>query len=431
MTQRSGMAKRFGRFAVAGVLCGWWGLGNLAWGQSLESMTWKSVSECTSVPEVEFYLKSFPDGQYVRDARECLVRLARSEPRFRFRDKCAECPELVLIPPGTYTMGSERRETGRSKYEEPRHEVTIGVPFAVGMHEVTRGEFDRFVKETGHWVDDSCFSMSQANGKWNLREGISWAEPGYDQEDRHPVVCAGWEDAKAYVDWLSDKSDAEYRLLSESEWEYVARAGTDTPRYWGRSTSVQCQHENGLDRKFTSRFGKFRWRTAPCSDSHVHTAPVASAGKPNGFGLYDMLGNARGMGSGLLAPALHRRANRRKRVDKRRGLRCPHGTGRLVGQRAETPTFRNARCVGSGKPERRPRLPRCEDGAVGGEMSPPTPAIPAMRKRRVPEGMTAWRAKRLDSRHISPWPDAPGEGPDTVGARCDVADRMNSSPIRA
>ena len=295
MTQRSGMAKRFGRFAVAGVLCGWWGLGSLAWGQSLEDMTWKSVSDCTSVPEVEFYLKSFPDGRYVRNARECLVRLARSEPRFRFKDTCGGCPELVLIPPGTFMMGSERRETGGSKNEEPRHQVTIGAPFAVGVHEVTRGEFGRFVKETRHWIKDSCWTMSKDTGEWASREGFSWEQPGYSQEDRHPVVCVGWEDAIAYADWLSDSAGAEYRLLSESEWEYVARAGTDTSRYWGWSASAQCEHENGLDRKFTSRFSKFGWRNyaVSCSDGHVHTAPAASFGKPNPFGLFDMLGNAR------------------------------------------------------------------------------------------------------------------------------------------
>ena len=115
--------------------------------ESLEALTWTSVSGCTSVPEVEFYLKEFPDGEHVRDARECLERLARSEPRFRFNDGCASCPELVLIPAGTYTMGSERRETGRTSSEEPRHDVTIGVPIAVGIYEVTLGEFRRFVEE--------------------------------------------------------------------------------------------------------------------------------------------------------------------------------------------------------------------------------------------------------------------------------------------
>ena len=295
MSRRSGMAKTFGRFAVAGVLCGWWGLGNLALGQSLDSVTWKSVSDCTSVPEVEFYLKSFPDGRHVRDARECLVRLARSEPRFRFKDTCGECPELVLIPPGTYTMGSERRESGGSKYEEPRHKVTIVAPFAVGMHEVTRGDFGLFVKETGHRVKDSCWTMSKDNGEWKSREGFSWHEPGYSQTDRHPVVCVGWGDAKAYAHWLSDRTGAEYRLLSESEWEYAARAGTDTSRYWGWSASTQCEHENALDGTFTSRFDTFRWHdyAISCSDGHIHTAPATSFGKPNPFGLFDMLGNAR------------------------------------------------------------------------------------------------------------------------------------------
>ena len=252
-----------------------------------EALTWTIVSGCTSVLEVELYLKEFPDGEHVRDARECLERLARSEPRFRFNDGCASCPELVLIPAGTYTMGSERRETGRTSSEEPRHDVTIGVPIAVGTYEVTLGEFRRFVEETEHRPADSCYTLSDKDGEWKPRDGFSWRSPGYDQTDRHPVVCVGWEDAKAYVDWLSDLTKKDYRLLSESEWEYAARAGTSTPRYWGKSTTSQCRHENGLDRKFAkryppTRYPKLYWRTVNCNDKHVHTAPVGSFGSRTG-----------------------------------------------------------------------------------------------------------------------------------------------------
>ena len=158
--ERSIVLENISRFALACSFLGWVAATNVGWGQSLEALTWTSVSGCTSVPEVEFYLKSFPDGEHVRDARECLERLARSEPRFRFNDGCASCPELVLIPAGTYTMGSERRETGRASNEEPRHDVTIGVPIAVGTYEVTLGEFRRFVEETEHRPADSCYTLS-------------------------------------------------------------------------------------------------------------------------------------------------------------------------------------------------------------------------------------------------------------------------------
>jgi len=253
-------------------------------------LTWPLV-DCGKVTEVDFYLKSYPETPHLMEARECLMQAAENKPRFT--DGCADCPDLVLIPPGTFTMGSKRNESGRTRYEGPRHEVTISVPFGVGVHEVTRGEFARFVDDTGYPVLESCGAMDESDGRWKRNDALSWTRPGYPQTDRHPVVCVRWVDAMAYVAWLSNKAEGKYRLLSESEWEYVARAGTDTPRHWGRSTWAQCDYENGLDRTFTRQFRRFGWRPAPCSDGHVRTAPVASFDRPNGFGLHDILGNVR------------------------------------------------------------------------------------------------------------------------------------------
>ena len=98
-----------------------------------------------------------------------------------------------------------------------------------------------------------------------------------------------WESAKAYVHWLSRKTGKPYRLLSEAEWEYAARAGTQASRYWGDEVSAQCDHANGYDQTAESEFHR-PWPAAPCRDGSVHTSYVGEH-EENGFGLADMLGN--------------------------------------------------------------------------------------------------------------------------------------------
>ena len=198
-----------------------------------------------------------------------------------FRD-CPDCPEMVVVPSGDFMMGSPALEEGRFDQEGPMHRVTIGYRFAVGVHEVIRGEFARFVRATNRAMGNSCLTFE--NGEWEIRQGRHWRDPGFSQGDDHPVVCVSWNDAAAYARWLSQETGKAYRLLSESEWEYVARAGTSTARYWGESTSGQCRHANGADASTD-----FDWRVH-CNDGYAWTAPVGSYGA-NGFGLYDVLGN--------------------------------------------------------------------------------------------------------------------------------------------
>ena len=199
----------------------------------------------------------------------------------RFRD-CAECPELVVVPAGSFTMGSPSSEEGRFESEGPQRRVTIPSPLAVGVYEVTRGEFGRFVSATGHATGGRCYSYEDDSWEWLDDRG--WRDPGFAQTDDHPVVCVSWEDAQAYVRWLSRETGARYRLLSESEWEYVARGGTASSRYWGSSSSGQCVHANGADS--SASLG----RGVSCSDGSARTARGGSY-TSNGFGLYDVLGN--------------------------------------------------------------------------------------------------------------------------------------------
>jgi len=180
---------------------------------------------------------------------------------------CPDCPELVLIPAGSFTMGvtggeedNEGVPTEFRGWSYPPHTVRIAAPFYLGRTDVTRGQFAAFVKATGH--DPAA-----------CKAGRSWRAPGFSQTDEHPVVCVSAADAEAYVHWLSGRTGRAYRLPSEAEWEYAARAGTSTPRYWGSGGAGICAH------------------AAVGGCSLTGTTAVARFA-PNSFGLYDMLGDA-------------------------------------------------------------------------------------------------------------------------------------------
>jgi len=193
-----------------------------------------------------------------------------------FKD-CDTCPEMVVVPAGEFMMGSPKNEEDRSDREDPQHEVMFAKPFAVGRFAVTRGEFAAFVGETTYSTGDKCLTYDN-NDKAEERAGRSFRNPGFAQDDRHPAVCVSWDDAKAFVAWLSKKAGKTYRLLSESEREYAARAGTSTPFWWGASISTKQANYNG--RYTYGAKGEYRQRTVPV-DSF----------EPNPWGLYNVHGN--------------------------------------------------------------------------------------------------------------------------------------------
>jgi formylglycine-generating enzyme required for sulfatase activity len=164
-----------------------------------------------------------------------------------FRD-CEACPELVVVPPGDFTMGSND-----TPYEKPEHAITIRRSFAIGRREVTFAEWDQCA-DAGickHRPDDH----------------------GWGRGDR-PAINISWDDAKLFVAWLSQKTGQRYRLPSEAEWEYAARAGTKTPFWWGREAGTghaQCD---------------------TCGSQTTKQVAVTGSYRPNGFGLYDTAGNA-------------------------------------------------------------------------------------------------------------------------------------------
>ncbi|WP_367154611.1 formylglycine-generating enzyme family protein [Methylomonas sp. HYX-M1] len=208
-------------------------------------------------------------------------------------------PEMVLIAGGTFDMGSPNDEAGHYS-DETRHSVTIKIPYAIGRCEVTVGEFKRFVAATGYPTSaekgEGCYRWNVAANKAKQDKNLNWRNPGFKPyDDSHPVVCVSWDDAQAYIQWLNTDLGlpaGTYRLPSEAEWEYAARAGTQTAYFWG--AAEPCGFANGADqtaKQTDSEFIGKNWTFAACSDGYAFTAPVGRF-QPNGFGLYDTAGNA-------------------------------------------------------------------------------------------------------------------------------------------
>ena len=196
---------------------------------------------------------------------------------------------MVVIPAGSFLMGSSEIETGRSPIEGPRHTVTIRWPFAVGKFEVTVDQYKMFVQETHRNVPSICSDFDPARNVPVPQGGWWFQYPGFSQSGDHPVVCVSWQDAKAYVAWLSKKLGKDYQLPSEAEWEYGARAGSHTRYHFGEDEKRLCEFGNVAD---SSDPAKLASRPlVDCRDGYLRTAPVGKFA-PNAFGLHDTVGNA-------------------------------------------------------------------------------------------------------------------------------------------
>jgi formylglycine-generating enzyme required for sulfatase activity len=202
---------------------------------------------------------------------------------------------MVVIPPGSFLMGSSLEEAARDVEaapledvssvrkvilkEQPQHEVSIKLPFALAKFPVTKNEFTAFVEETGYSPVPGCI-LAAEHYRTSLQ--VDWRRIGFVQTEQDPAVCVNWKDAEAYIEWLNKNSTnstnsangGSYRLPSEAEWEYAARAGTRTARWWGDSI--------GRNNAVCARCGS-KW-------DQERTAPVGSF-HSNPFGLYDLLGN--------------------------------------------------------------------------------------------------------------------------------------------
>ncbi|WP_395021917.1 SUMF1/EgtB/PvdO family nonheme iron enzyme [Dongia sp.] len=202
-----------------------------------------------------------------------------------FRD-CPDCPELVSIPAGSFSMGFGPGDQADRPEEKPTHKVAVK-PFAIMTKEVTRDQFDAFVLAAARDTSGGCQQSDGGNGKWD--EKGDYLHPGIEQQGNHPVVCVSGYDAADYAAWLSDKTGKHYRLPTEAEWEYAARAGKKTSYPWGNDISANaCRFINAMDQ---SGHKKYPINEAlKCDDKFTTTAPVGSF-PANAFGVHDMLGN--------------------------------------------------------------------------------------------------------------------------------------------
>ena len=227
-----------------------------------------------------------PAGEYQPPPHEITVLWREGSV---FQD-CKKCPEMVVVPSGLFQMGSSLRPE-----ERPVHPVSFSKPIAVGRYEITQMEFGQFVAETGYSSNSGCYTLKlkhdfgvdydfdeKSRTRVTTKSGVElfdkfwdaydymaehlqrtleelvesssfgWQDPGYEQGPREPVACVSWKDAKAYVAWLSQHAKQEYRLMSESEWEYATRGDTITSRYWGNDDAHACSYANVGDSSLKS-----------------------------------------------------------------------------------------------------------------------------------------------------------------------------------
>ncbi len=198
--------------------------------------------------------------------------------------------KLVLIPKGSFKMGSPPGEMGQQDDEVPQHEVEITRDFSMAATEVTVGQFRRFVNATNYKteaeVEGKVLGFNAETGKFEQGK-YSWRDPGFKQADDHPVVLVSWNDAVKFCEWLS-KEGQTYELPTEAEWEYAGRAGTTTAYHSGDDPETLARFGNVPDASAKVKFPK--WTTITGDDGYVFTAPVAKF-RPNAWGLFDMHGN--------------------------------------------------------------------------------------------------------------------------------------------
>jgi formylglycine-generating enzyme required for sulfatase activity len=227
-----------------------------------------------------FWAQLLPGSNGVADAV--------SAPGMKSFKDCADCPEMIALPAGQFMMGSPADERGRLRAEGLPRKVLIKGPFALGRFEVTVGQFEAFVKETGFAVGNLCRLIEKIDG-----ETVGFSEPrgsfrqmSYQVTDTQPVGCVNLHDAQAYVTWLRRRTGKPYRLPTESEWEYAARAGTETAFSFGDDEQQVCEHA-----RFADLDTPFGWRNICRSGITTYgPLPVGSL-RPNPWGLFDMHGN--------------------------------------------------------------------------------------------------------------------------------------------
>ncbi len=230
--------------------------------QSNDDKAFQTALNLNTKDAFQAYIDAFPNGANITAALQHMDDLTL-RPGKKFRD-CIDCPAMIVVPAAAYWQGSDDTSTLALSMEKPRRLVTIDEPFAVSIHEITMAEWDACFNDQG------CTSRPTDNG--------------WGRADR-PVIMVSWNDAEEYVHWVNQKTGQSYRLPSESEWEYFARAGQESD--WpGGDPAMVCQYGNVAGAETG-----FRWQHSQCGDKlALGTAPAGSY-RANAFGLYDTTGN--------------------------------------------------------------------------------------------------------------------------------------------
>ena len=265
---------------------------------------WDSVKDSRDANELRVYLKQFPNGLFAALANVRVRALEQAgapaaalpvqpAPRAgQIIKDCADCPEMVVIPAGSFTIGSNAAEqalavaaglkTELVSPESPQQRVKIR-SFAAGRYAISKGEFAAFVRAKGYQTEaergDGCFVWNRK--EWKKDADYNWRNVGFAQPDNHPVVCVSWNDAQAYIAWLNQISGQTYRLLSEAEREYAARGGSQSAFWWGDSINTAQANYFGTGPSYSG---------SPKGEARAATVPVNSF-SPNPFGLYNVHGN--------------------------------------------------------------------------------------------------------------------------------------------
>jgi formylglycine-generating enzyme required for sulfatase activity len=227
-----------------------------------DTRAYEAAAKLNTIEAYESYVTAFPRGRHVAKALEAIDQRTL-RPGTTFQD-CEDCPTMAVVPAGSFWQGSEESAPLALKMETPRRMVTIAEPFAVGVFEITMAQWDQCV------ADGGCSTRPPDNG---------WGRGS------RPVIMVSWNDSQEYTAWLSRKTGQSYGLPSESQWEYIARAGEESDWLGGSPDSI-CQFAN-----IAGSESGFRWQHEECADTvAIETLPVGSL-KPNAFGVYDVIGN--------------------------------------------------------------------------------------------------------------------------------------------
>ena len=221
---------------------------------------WQSIKGKTEANAFTNYLIDFPKGKYAAEAQALVAKytmVVANTTNVKSVQDCTNCPDMVIVPKGSFLMGSVDDKT--------QHLVTINKPLAVAKYELTVGEYNQCVK------DNACYKAPRTGS----------------QTDQHPVSGLRWQDAKNYINWLSNKAKRVYRLPTEAEWEYFARANTKTTWSFGDDQATICQYGNIADETYNRVFSS---GDTSCADNQAGSSSVGLF-KPNAFGLYDTIGN--------------------------------------------------------------------------------------------------------------------------------------------